>query len=110
MVPYQLGIGSDRDAVKYSARGCSATTDPMPDKPGHEFLRDALRNTLQAGDACMEFLVQPRTSISMDVEDSMTEWKEAQAPFYQVATIRIPQQVFDTPDQNEFCENLSFSP
>jgi Catalase len=110
MVPYQLGIGSDRDAVKYSARGCSVATDPMPDKPGHDFLRDALRNTLQKGDACMEFLVQPRTSNSMDVEDSMTEWKEAQAPFYQVATIRIPQQVFDTPDQNEFCEELSFSP
>ena len=46
----------------------------------------------------------------MDVEDSMTEWKEALAPFYQVATIRIPQQVFDTSDQNEFCEGLSFSP
>ncbi len=58
----------------------------------------------------MEFLVQPRTSNSLDVEDSMTEWKETQAPFYQVATIRIPQQVFDTPDQNAFCENLSFSP
>lgn len=110
MVPYQLGIGSDRDAVKYSVRGCSATTDPMPVRPGHDFLRDALRNTLQKGDACMELLVQPRTSNSMDVEDSMTEWKEAQAPFYQVATIRIPRQVFDTPDQNEFCEELSFSP
>jgi hypothetical protein len=110
MVPYQLGIGSDRDAVKYSARGCSATTDPMPDKPGHDFLRDALRDTLQKGDACMELLVQPRTSRSMDVEDSMTEWKEAQSPFYPVATIHIPQQVFDTPDQNEFCEELSFSP
>lgn len=58
----------------------------------------------------MEFLVQPRTSTRMDVEDSMAEWKEAQAPFYPVATIRIPQQVFDTPDQNQFCENLSFTP
>jgi hypothetical protein len=58
----------------------------------------------------MEFLVQPRTSNAMDVEDSMTEWKEAQAPFYQVATILIPQQNFDTSEQNAFCENLSFSP
>lgn len=30
--------------------------------------------------------------------------------FYPVATIRIPRQVFDTPDQNKFCENHSFSP
>jgi hypothetical protein len=99
-VPYQLGTGSVRQAVKYSARACSATTDPMPDNPGHDFLREALRNTLQRSDACMEFLVQPRTSNSMDVEDSMTEWKETEAPFYPVATIRIPRQVFDTPDQN----------
>lgn len=110
MVPYQLGNGADRQAVKYSAKACSATTDLIPDKPGHNFLRDALRNRLHEGDACMEFLVQPRTSSSMEVEDSMTEWQEAQAPFYQVATIRIPRQVFDTPEQNEFCENLSFNP
>ncbi len=110
MVPYQLGTGAGRQAVKYSARGCSATADRMPSKPEHDFLRGALRNTLQAGDACMELLVQPRTSNDMDVEDSTTEWKEAQAPFYPVATIRIPRQDFDTPEQNEFCENLSFTP
>lgn len=110
MVPYQLGTGSDRQAVKYSARSCSAAADPMPDNPGHDFLRDALRTTLQKGDACMEFLVQPRTSNSMAVEDSMTEWKEAEAPFYKVAAIRIPQQTFDTADHNEVCENLSFNP
>jgi hypothetical protein len=110
MVPYQLGTGSGRLAVKYSARGCSATTDPMPSKPEHDFLRGVLRNTLQRGDACMEFLVQPRTSKLMDVEDSRTEWKESQAPFYRVATIHIPRQVFDTREQNEFCENLSFTP
>jgi hypothetical protein len=46
----------------------------------------------------------------MSVEDSMTEWKEDQAPFYKVATIHIPKQVFDTSEQNKFCENLSFTP
>jgi Catalase len=110
MVPYQLGVGSGRQAVKYSARACEGVADPMPHKPGHDFLRAALRNTLQSGEACMEFLVQPRTSSSMDVEDSRIEWKEAQAPFFKVATIRIPRQTFDTPQQNEFCENLSFTP
>jgi Catalase len=110
MVPYQLGIGDGRQAVKFSARACEGGADPMPNKPGHEFLRAALRNTLQSGDACMEFLVQPRTSDRMEVEDSRIEWKETQAPFYPVATIRIPQQVFDTPEQNAFCENLSFTP
>lgn len=110
MVPYQLGLGSDRQAVKYSARACSAERDPMPEHPGHNFLRDALKNSLQKKDACMEFLVQPRTSNKLSIEDSMTEWKETDAPFYPVAVIRIPEQVFDTPDQNKFCENLSFTP
>lgn len=59
---------------------------------------------------CMEFLIQPRTSTKMLVEDAMTEWKENEAPFYQVATIHIPKQSFDTPEQNQFCENLSFTP
>ena len=40
----------------------------------------------------------------------MTEWKESEAPFLKVATIRIPQQAFDTAAQNESCENLSFNP
>ena len=110
MVPYQLGTGPDRQAVKYSVRSCSDVVDPMPKEPSHDFLRDVLRNTLQNDDACMEFLVQARTSDRMDVEDSRIEWKEAQAPFSKVATIRIPRQTFDTPQQNEFCENLSFAP
>jgi hypothetical protein len=96
--------------VKYSVRACSATVDALAKKPGHDFLRDALRSSLQNGEACMEFLVQPRTSESMDIEDSRIEWKEAQAPFYTVAMIRIPRQVFDTPEQNTFFENLSFTP
>lgn len=110
MVPYQLGLGNDRQAVKYSVRACSVTANNLPKNPSHDFLREALKNTLQQTDACMEFLIQPRTSSQMLVEDSMTEWDEKAAPFYQVATIHIPKQNFDTPEQNKFCENLSFTP
>lgn len=110
MVPYQLGLGNDRQAVKYSVRACSVTANNLPKNPSHDFLREALKNTLQQTDACMEFLIQPRTSSKMLVEDSMTEWDEKAAPFYQVATIHIPKQNFDMPEQNKFCENLSFTP
>lgn len=110
MVPYQLGLGSDRQAVKYSVRNCSTVSTVLPDHPNHNFLREALKDSLQKQDICMEFLIQPRTSPQMQVEDAMTEWKEKEAPFYQVATIRIPKQNFDTPEQNQFCENLSFTP
>lgn len=110
MVPYQLGLSNDRQAVKYSVRACSMQPNNLPKNPSHDFLREALKNTLQSTDACMEFLIQPRTSNQMLVEDSMTEWNEKAAPFYQVATIHIPKQNFDTPEQNKFCENLSFTP
>jgi hypothetical protein len=110
MVPYQLGTGADRMAVKYSVRACTNAKDPLPKQPAHDYLRGALKNTLNKGDACMEFLVQSRTSPALSVEDSMTEWKESDAPFYKVATLRIPQQQFDSPEQNQFCENLSFNP
>lgn len=110
MVPYQLGLGNDRQVVKYSVRACSVTANNLPKNPSHDFLREALKNTLQQTDACMEFLIQPRTSNKMLVENSMTEWDEKAAPFYQVATIHIPKQNFDTPEQNKFCENLSFTP
>lgn len=110
MVPYQLGLDANRSAVKYSVRPCTAPQDAIPNHPDNNYLRGALKNTLSNGSACMEFLVQPRTSTAMSVEDSMTEWKESDAPFYKVATLQFAPQTFDTTVQNQMCENLSFSP
>jgi hypothetical protein len=43
----------------------------------------------------------------MPVEDPTVEWT---GPWQKVATIQIPAQNFDTPDQQAFGENLSFTP
>jgi hypothetical protein len=110
MVPYQLGIGPERQAIKFSARPSSMTMDPMPSNRSPHYLRDALRDTLRKSDASFSFLVQPRTSDSLSVEDSMAEWTEEQAPFHDVATIYIPRQDFDSPEQDRFAENISFNP
>jgi hypothetical protein len=116
MVPYQLGTGPERQAMKFSAKpfvdsalACPQLQDKLPLQPIDNYLRQTLRKTLEHGKACMQFLVQPRTP-SMSVEDSRTEWKESEAPFIKVAVIEIPQQEFDTPEQNLFCENLSYNP
>jgi hypothetical protein len=109
-VPYQLGVGPDRMVIKYSAQSCSASVDPMPRNAGPNFLREAMRNTLAKGDACMNFMIQPRTSNNLDVEDARTQWSEEDAPFYKIATIHIPKQQFDSAEQLAFCENLSFTP
>jgi len=107
---YRLGNGEHKTAVKYSAKPCVVPTAQMPDDPAPNFLRDAMIQQLATHDVRFDFLVQPRTSPSMSVEDSKGEWSEERAPFHKVATITIPQQKFSSPAQNEFGDNLSFTP
>jgi len=108
-VPYRLGDAPHKLAVKFSAVPREpvhlkpATTDP-------NFLRRAMVEHLAERDAFFDFLVQPRTSAAMSVEDARTEWREREAPFHKVATIRIPQQTFATAARDALAENLSFSP
>lgn len=108
--PYRLGDAQHKQAVKFSARPCLPATTKVPSDPGPDFLRETMIRQLAENDVVFEFLVQPRTSPSMSVENSMIEWKESDAPFHKVATITIPRQTFATPAQEEFCENLSFTP
>ena len=100
---YALGA----TAMKLSARPCGGAY-ASPEETSPEALRSALRASLGAGDACFELLVQPQTDPrAMPIEDATVEWKGA---FVHAAKIRIPQQSFDTPEQNAFCERLVFTP
>ena len=109
--PYRLGNEPLKQAVKFSARPCQLVDNTNPPKnPDPNYMRLALVDTLAKGDICYEFLVQPRPNSGFEVENSMVEWNEKEAPFYKVATITIPKQVFDTPSQRDYCDNLSFTP
>lgn len=107
---YRLGSGERKTAVKYSARPWLASSAQIPQDPAPNFLRDTMVQQLATREVRFDFLVQSRTSPDLSVEDSMNEWSEARAPFYKVATITIPQQKFSSPAQDEFGENLSFTP
>lgn len=110
MVPYRLGDDAHKQAIKFSTRPCSAhNNERVPSSADPNYLRKTMAQTLAAGDACFDFLVQTRTP-SMKVEDSKTEWKETESPFIKVATITIPTQTFDSEVQMAFGENLSFTP
>ncbi len=104
-VPYRLGTGA---AVKYSLRP-HLDGSPIPASPTHDYLREAMAKTLSERDATFDFLVQLRPP-NGQVEDTQTEWREADSPFVKVATLSIPKQTFATPEQDAFAENLSFSP
>jgi hypothetical protein len=107
---YRLGAGQEKSAIKFSARPSGSPSRRNPPQPDRNFLRDAMSEHLAERDAHFDFLVQPRTSPALSVERSMFEWNEAGAPFYKVATITIPRQTFASPAQEEFGENLSFTP
>lgn len=110
VVPYQLGEGDARQAIKFSARPLGPTDSMIPANPDPNFLRAAMSRTLAAGAFQMEFIVQRRTGADLSVEDSINEWPESMAPFQRIGVLTIHQQVFDTPERNAYCENQSFNP
>lgn len=64
------------------------------------------------GDACFDFMVQLRThALEMPIEDPTIEWSEQDSPFIPAARITtISSQIFNTPEQLKFCQDLSFTP
>ena len=105
-------------ATKFSAFAVDCATgaaiapkggEPPKDQP--DFLRHGMVEWLKAKDACFTFAVQPQTDpATQPVEDPTIEWPESKAPFIPVARLHIPKQTFDSPAQQAFCENLSFTP
>lgn len=97
--------------AKYRVAPCEAEKFKSRDKSDENFLRKAMVEQLSTGDACLKFSVQFFVDDdTTPIEDPSIEWKERDSLFFNVATLRIPKQVFDTPEQNKFCENLSFTP
>lgn len=114
MTPYALGSSK----VKYSAKPVSCTTgETLHDEGGGvrssepDYLRAAMRARLADGASCFSFMVQRQTDpAKMPIDDSTVLWSEELAPFVTVASITIPPQRFDSPEQQAFCENLSYTP
>lgn len=105
--PYLFG----ETAVKYSAIPRITEADEIPANPGPDYLREAMVRQLSQREAVFDFTVQLQVDAnSMPIEDPGHEWKESESPFRKVATIRIPQQTFDSEAQRSFGENLSFTP
>jgi hypothetical protein len=105
--PYRLGP----HAVKYSAIPHVAVLDSKPASPGPDYLEEAMARQLRTQEAVFDFLVQAQTDpVKMPVEDATIVWDEKQASFVKVATLCIEPQRFDSPEQKDFSENLSFTP
>lgn len=109
-VPYQLGLGEERQVVKYSLKPVSDRRDPIPHLAEPNYLHQAIKNSLSEGPVQFKFLLQPKVDENHDVEDSTVEWKEEDAPFHEVATLTIPPQNADSEELTSLGERLSFNP
>jgi hypothetical protein len=106
MAPYRCGD----QACKYSARP-SGTLSAFTAAGSPNFLRNNMASQLAKAGVTFDFMVQLRTDpATMPIEDPTITWSEAAAPFATVAHITIPTQSFESPEQDAFCENLSFTP
>ncbi|MCG8325630.1 MAG: catalase family protein [Thiotrichales bacterium] len=105
---YKLGPHN----IKFSARSCTEpAAEPAADISDADFLRKRLASELATTQGCFHFMVQLQDPDKyMPIEDPSIEWQESDSPYVTVATVTIPVQEFDTRDQQQFCEDLAFSP
>ena len=105
--PYLFG---DR-AVKYAIRPASSFLEDMPEgEPSEDFLRERLAERLRTNGIDLDFYIQFQTDPdTMQIEDPRIPWSEDVSPLIKVARIRIPLQEFDTPEQQLYGDQLSFT-
>lgn len=107
MSPYNLGPHQ----IKYSAKSCEVYEAQGLDRNDPNLLREGMKSVLRSRDACFQFMVQLRDPDErMPIQDTTVVWSEEKSPFVPVARVHIPRQEFDSPQQNELCEDLSFNP
>ncbi len=110
-VPYLLGEGQ---AMQYSFWPKSSKRTPIPRlplRPPDDYLRAAMVASLQTADVEFDVRLQLQTDPHlMPIENAGVLWPERLSPRVSVATLRMPQQLFDSPAQMDFAKRLSYNP
>jgi catalase len=107
--PYKFG----KKAMKFSVVP-HATDEPFNPETAEDkdnYLREAMTKHLKSRDAYFDFKIQLQTdAVKMPIEDSTIEWSEQESSYTKVATIKIPQQDFNSEERKQQDEKQSFSP
>jgi catalase len=107
--PYKMGDRAMKFSVVPHTTDESFNSEDATDKSN--YLREAMTKHLASQDAYFDFKIQLQTDASnMPIEDPTVEWDEQVSPYVKVATIRIPQQDFNTEVRKQQDEQQSFSP
>ncbi len=115
-------------AVKFKFAPCTVSGVPgtalpdwldarqRPQDPVPAYLKYDLNDLLNSADPqarhnlCFEMSIQIQKDPShQPIEDAFEAWDIKQTAFIPVAHLLIPKQRFDTPEQNDFCERLTFN-
>ena len=105
---YLLGEGQ---AMQYRFVPSGRTRSRFPRRPSDDYLRAALAATLATSAAELTMLVQVQTDPHrMPVEHGSVVWPERRSRPIPVATLRLPPQEFDSPQQLAFADVLSYNP
>ncbi|HYE28252.1 MAG TPA: catalase family protein [Allosphingosinicella sp.] len=112
--PFSFGEGR---VMKFACKPVNPKTGELGEAVNDpDYLRNAMRQRMaEAGgnDICFDFQVQVRDAASLagkietDIEDACVAWNE---PFVTVARIAIPPQDITSPQRQEFCETLFYTP
>jgi hypothetical protein len=76
------------------------------------YYREDIIQALAKPDAeyCWDFQIQFQTSPEMSIDDSTIVWNEEESPFFTVGRLTVKHQKVHSPKENDFGEDLSFSP
>ena len=107
ITPFQHGTGSEAPIVKYSVVPCGGAWQENFDSTDKNFLRTNLKKHITSKPACFRFLVQHRTSDTLNIEDPTQPWSAKVAPFEEIATITLPAQA---PAEEKSCEKIVINP
>lgn len=104
-VPFRFG--DETKAVKYAAIPSSANHLINPDSGSEHLLRNNFSATVNENQLEFGFYIQFQTdAVKMPIEDPTVVWD---SPFIKLATIRIPKQICNTKEREEFGDNLSYN-
>ncbi|WP_394789367.1 hypothetical protein [Rhodoferax sp.] len=110
-VPYLLGAGQ---AMQYSFWPTSNKRTPIPRlplRPPDDYLRLAMVQALTEDAVELDVRLQLQTDAHlMPIENAGVLWPERLSPRVSAATLRIPRQQFNSPQQMEFAKRLSYNP
>jgi hypothetical protein len=110
-VPYLLGEGQAMQYAFYPKTEVPKTIPGMPFNPPDNYLRENMIKTLAVKDVDFDILVQIQTDpFLMPIENAAVRWPEKLSPHVPVASLHVPKQKFDSPEQFAFVDNLTYNP